>query len=217
MGNKNKSVVWGELTTYAPKYNTFHQPLFWVQAIQWFWFSAFFILFAILALGNRTWFNNWWALLTYMIGSAVVVVAGQVLAIIYYFHGHTRQASYENICTDTSGLTVTYSTYLAMAHTKEVVMAMIISIVSACASIAVWWSWLDIYKNASSFVGDRNRTSADITQPLEYSTYQTLLHLLLLFQLVPLLTLTRAVWAHVRPLVVTAHIISAANENTKKC
>jgi hypothetical protein len=208
--------LWGEVIAYDSSYNALRQPLYWIQMIELLWFSAFFIVFTILSIGERAWFNNWVALLVYFIVTAGLVVVAQIVAVMIYFNNNRRELKY-SITPSNSAYNIqaayAYANYMGMAHTKEILLAIAVTISSSIVAAFLWYDWLGEYKGAGSFVGDAALTSVNMSfdtpeHILEYNTYQTLLYLLALLQLIPILYLIRAIWAHLVPLRSIAHLSS---------
>lgn len=205
-------VIWGEFVTYA-EYNPLRQALFWIHLIEFLWFLAYFIMFTIVSLGARTWFNNGIALLIYVIGTSVVILLAQIVSVSYYFNAAAQTPHFDvetvsNSMTGDDDYKTTYANYMGMSHAKELVMAVIVTIVCSAASNILWYDWLNTYKTVDLSL---NLINTDFDTPphiIEFNTYQTLLHVLMLLQLVPLVYLMRALWAHIKPLRAITYVTS---------
>lgn len=213
---QSSKTMWAEVVAYDCGYNAMHQPLFWIQMFELLWFVAFFIVFVILLIGDRGWFNNWVALLIYLVITGAIVIIGQIIAVVFYFSNYKRRL--QTITPSNVAYTIdpsyAYANYMGMSHTKELLLAIAVTIFSSIVTSFVWWDWLALRKEAGSFVADMTLTSASMEfdtpkHILEYNTYQTTLYIMALMQMVSILFLIRAIWAHVVPLRSIAHLASS--------
>ena len=199
----------GEVVTYAPYQPGINKYLATVQFLVLFWVVSWLVVFIILTFdSDRSFMNNWDALLIFMLGGALLVVAAQIILYMLYISGNNFAMS------DAIGIqNIHFRTFMGQAHTKEIVLALFFSIVFEIVSGALWYDWLCRYKDSCSFNSDKSATSVTTilvtqAQMVEYRQYLVMNLYLVFFHLLMAYILIRAIWAHIRPLRAITHLIS---------
>lgn len=200
----------GEVVTYAPYQPGINKYLGVVQGLVLAWAISWLVVFLILTFSNnRSFMNNWAGLLSFALGSALIVVAAQLLLYMFYVSANNFAMGGEIGINN-----IHYRTFMSQAHTKEIVLALFFSIIIVFASGGLWYDWLCRYKDSCSF--DSNKAATSVTtilitpaQMVEYRQYLVMNFYLAVLHLFLIWILIKVMWVHVRPLRAVTHLISA--------
>lgn len=207
--------IFGEITSYDPLHNPWKDPIAILHLIMTFWFAAYLIVFLIVVFGNY-FVNNWVALLVYMIGTGLIVVLLQLLFVILDLSNSSNLAYAHQTAGDfstTGPNAIHYRNYKGLAYHKEIGLAVLTTMIAGLCTCGLWYSWLNVYKGASSYTSDRTITdvnmAADTPDHLrELHSFQNINIIFVLLHILALLYLIRAVWAHFRPLRSLTHLVT---------
>jgi len=202
--------IYGELITFAPETNRFRNPFAWIQFLTLVWQLVWLVIFAILATAEYDWIHLWAALLGYILGYALLVLVFQGMGLWWYLVRNDLSSSYQHPVYSGDNETGTKNNhYMGHAHSKELEIAVLISVITGALTTWVFWNWLCEYKNSCTYNDNKNALLPNPLNVEEFLKFNTFTVLATLFHLISIVPLIRALYAHWRPLRSITHLIKA--------
>lgn len=195
--------IFGELSTYLPNVNRWKNPLMWIQLLIGIWNIVWLIIFIILAFIDYDWINNWDALLGYVIGYAILILVVQGKGLWDYMLNNDLNKSYQN---PSDCVSFKYAThFMGHAHTKVLVKAYIVSVITGVISVWIYWSWLCKFKGACNYTSGPLHPNPLIFD--EFTVYSLGCAFSAALNLFSLIFIIDALLAHHYPLRALNHLI----------